>query len=183
MWSSIHFTKRLNEAGFRYLVTGSMAAAIYGEPRNTNGVDLILLLPSAQARKLAALFPLEQFYCPPVEVLEIEANREANGHFNLIHHETGFKADVYLMGNDPLHGWAFRNRRKAEIDGEEIAIAPAEYVIIRKLDFYRSGESPKHLSDIRMMLAVSRDLINVPELEEMIREQGLTKYWEMMNDD
>lgn len=106
------------------MVTGSVAAAIYGEPRNTNDVDLILLLPSVKARQLASLFPLEEFYCPPVEVLEIEANREANGHFNLIHHETGFKADVYLMGNDPLHLWAFRNWNKAEIDGREIAVAP-----------------------------------------------------------
>ena len=38
-----------------------------------------------------------------------------------------------------------------------MALAPAEYVIVRKLEYYREGGSEKHLRDIRSMLAVSGD--------------------------
>lgn len=35
------FTRRLDELGLRYMVTGSVAAIYYGEPRLTNDVDLV----------------------------------------------------------------------------------------------------------------------------------------------
>ena len=37
-------------------------------------------------------------------------------------------------------------------------VAPPEYVVVRKLEFYREGRSAKHLRDIRSMLAVSPEL-------------------------
>ena len=36
------FTRTLNELGIRYMVSGSVAAIYYGEPRLTNDVDIIL---------------------------------------------------------------------------------------------------------------------------------------------
>ena len=138
------FIRPLNAAGFRYIVTGSIAAMNYGEPRTTNDVDLVLFLPLGKVGELERLFPLEEFYCPPAEVLAIEAGRPAEGHFNLIHHASGFKADVPL--------------------------APPEYVIVRKLEFFRAGGSEKHVRDIRAMLTISGDRI----------DQGLQKVWEQI---
>ena len=100
------FTNRLDEAGLRYMVTGAVASIAYGEPRLTHDIDLVLELSDEGAEKIRNAFPLEEFYCPPVEVIKVELRRPLRGHFNLIHHETGFKADVYLMGKDPLHHWS-----------------------------------------------------------------------------
>lgn len=146
------FTRPLNEAGLAYFVTGSVASMIYGEPRLTIDVDIILTLSQADLKKLLAAFPEDAFYIPPLEVLRIEAARPQRGHFNLLHHETGYKADIYLAGKDPLHAWAFERRRQIDLDGNVIWFAPPEYVIIRKLQFYREGRSEKHLRDIRTML-------------------------------
>ena len=35
------FVARLEEIGVRYLVTGSVAATLYGEPRATHDIDLV----------------------------------------------------------------------------------------------------------------------------------------------
>jgi len=43
-----------------------------------------------------------------------------------------------------------------------ITLAPPEYVIVRKLEYYREGGSEKHLRDIRAMLAVSGELLDRP---------------------
>jgi hypothetical protein len=66
------FTRRLNELGVRYMVTGSVAAMIYGEPRFTNDVDIVVMMDAAQAERLAEVFPSPEFYCPPLEVIRKE---------------------------------------------------------------------------------------------------------------
>ena len=69
------FTRPLNEAGLAYFVTGSVASMIYGEPRLTIDVDIILTLAQADLKKLTAAFPKDAFYIPPLKVLRIEAAR------------------------------------------------------------------------------------------------------------
>jgi len=159
------------------MVSGSVAVIAYGEPRLTHDVDLVAFLDHRQIASLTAAFPPDEFYCPPEEEIRLEAEREQRGHFNLIHHESGFKADVYLAGSDPLHRWAFARVRSVDVDGEPIVIAPPEYVIVRKLEFFREGGSEKHLRDIRSILETSSELIERAELERLIRERGLQDVW------
>ena len=58
-----------------------------------------------------------------------------------------------------------------------IRLAPPEYVIVRKLEYYREGGSEKHLRDIRSMLAVSGEQLDWSELNEWIRRQGVQDQW------
>ncbi len=172
------FVGRLNRIDIKYMVTGAVASIIYGEPRITHDIDLVVELNNENVEKLAKVFPAEEFYCPPLEIIKVEMKRPLRGHFNLIHHETGFKADVYLMGEDELHHWAISDRKKFDMGGEPIWLAPPEYVILRKLEYYRQGASDKHLRDISSMLEVSSDKIDLDKLREKIREYGLEKEWQ-----
>lgn len=95
------FLAPLERTGFDYFVTGSIASIFYGEPRLTHDVDIVLHLDGNRILDFSALFPLNAYYCPPEEVLEVECRRLPYGHFNLIHHTSGFKADIYLEGEDP----------------------------------------------------------------------------------
>ncbi len=172
------FTRRLNELGVRYMITGSVAAMIYGEPRFTNDVHIVVMLDAAQAERLAEVFPSSEFYCPPLEVIRKEMTRPRRGQFNIIHPETGFKADIYLCGSDPLNTWGLDRARKVEHAGQPIYLSPPELVILRKLEFFREGGSEKHLRDIRFMLEMSADKIDRGELEKMVLERGLGEAWE-----
>src|SRR5262245_30468885 len=142
---SLLFIRPLNQIGARYIVSGSIAAIIYGEPRLTHDVDFIIYLNAENVHRLPEVFPQDQFYLPPVQIILSEVAREQRGHFNVIHLETGFKADFYTSGRDELHAWAFRNARRFEYQGEVMTVAPPEYVIIRKLEYFREGGSEKHL--------------------------------------
>lgn len=174
------FVSRLNRTGIRYMITGSVACIIYGEPRMTHDIDLVLEVGLRNAEKVERAFPLEDFYCPPLETLIVEARRPIRGHFNLIHHETGFRADVYTIGEDPLHHWAMANRRSFELQGEQVWLAPPEYVILRKLEFYREGGSDKHIRDIAGILEMSSDDLNKDWLHEKIRGYSLITEWETL---
>lgn len=171
------FTRGLRALGVRHMVSGSIAAGLYGAPRLTNDVDIIVVLDRAQIARLPETFPESEFYCPPVEAIEEEAARAERGHFNVIHHETGFKADFYPVGHDPLHAWALARTRQLDVAGEPFIVAPPEYVILRKLEFYLEGGSEKHLRDIRSMIEVSSTVIDRAELERMIGERGLEQAW------
>lgn len=177
----LRFTERLRRAGIEYMVTGSVAGIVYGEPRLTHDVDLVVSIADSQAEVLAQAFPDEEFYCPPIEVIQLETRRAQRGHFNIIDHDTGFKADVYPIGRDPLHRWAFAQRRTIEIGDAQMSVAPPEYVILRKLEYFREGGSQKHLQDIRAMLRVSGEEIDRSLLDAKLAELGLVQQWEMVN--
>jgi hypothetical protein len=109
-------------------------------------------------------------------VIRREAARAQRGHINIIHHETGFKADLYLSGKDPLNQWGFERARKIDVEGEPVFVSPPELVILRKLEFYREGGSVKHIQDIQFLLKSCSDL-DVKVLEEKIDERGLKSTW------
>ena len=171
------FVRPLNRLNIPYMVTGSAASMAYGMPRVTLDIDLIVEMNRPQIRLLSAAFPPEEFYCPPAEIIESEVNRPTRGHFKIIHTPTGFKADCYPIGDDPLHRWAMPRRRRIEMAGEPVMLAPPEYVIIRKLQYFQEGGSEKHIHDIRGMLDVSADQIDQRELEPMLQNLNLIEPW------
>jgi hypothetical protein len=167
---------RIERLGIPYAVTGSTAGIFYGEPRLTNDIDIVVALALADVPAFVAAFPLEEFYCPPEEVLAVEVRRGQRGHCNLIHHDSGFKADIYIAF-DELHRWALAHRRAVDVDGLRMSVAPVEYVILRKLEYFREGGSEKHLRDIRGMLEVSASQIDRMLLEQWIERLGLAVAW------
>ena len=166
---------RLNSTGAIWMATGSIAAMTYGEYRTTNDIDVILTLAPFEVAKIAAAFPLEEFYCPPLDVLSAEAARTERGHFNLLHHDTGFKADIYIAAPDGWTRWALAHRQEISLGNSIVWLAPPEYVIVHKLEFFREGGSEKHLRDIRGMLAVTE--IDLSLLEKEIAARNLTDVW------
>ncbi|HEY3803772.1 MAG TPA: hypothetical protein VGL61_14255 [Kofleriaceae bacterium] len=168
---------RLETLGVPYFVTGSTAGILYGEPRMTHDIDIVVELAVADIARFVAAFPLDEFYCPPDDVLAIEVRRGQRGHCNLIDHATGFKADIYIAF-DELHRWALARRRTVIVDGVPMQVAPPEYVILRKLEYFREGKSEKHVRDIRAMLAVSGDLLDRAFLEDRVEALGLRAAWQ-----
>lgn len=159
------------------MVTGGLAAIIYGEPRLTNDVDLVVQLAPADADRLAAAFPSDQYYVPPVETIREEAGRPSHGHFNVLDLETSLRADVYCLGDDALGAWAMARRRAVPVGDGTVWLAPLEYVILLKLRYYRDGGSERHLRDVAAMRRISGDLIDQPVLDGWIARLGLEPEW------
>lgn len=159
------FVEPLEGNDLPYMITGAVAAVIYGEPRFTRDIDIVLDLGRSNAAGVSEAFPDGSFHVPPAEVLIEEMERPGGGRFNLIHHETGLRADLYLRGDDPLHAWAFERRNRFRVDEIEIWVAPIEYVILRKLKFFRMSGAERHLRDVNGMLRVSGERVDSKELE------------------
>lgn len=159
------------------MVTGGLAAIVYGEPRLTNDVDVVLELQPGDVDRLAAAFDPSRYYVPPIETMQEEAARPTGGHFNILDLETSLRADVYCLGGDVLGAWAMTRRREIPIREDSIWVAPIEYVILQKLRYYRESGADRHLRDIWAMRRISGDMIEQPALEHWIRRLGLGPEW------
>lgn len=167
------FVQPLESIGASYMITGGVASVIYGDPRFTRDVDIVLELPPPEVGSLASAFEAPEFYVPSTDTLKEEAARPEGGHFNIIHGETALRADVYLTGDDPLTAWAFERRARMSVDDGEIWVAPIEYVILRKLEYYEHSRSDRHLRDVAMMLRISGEAVDADALHGWSERLGM----------
>src|SRR5579862_6138488 len=86
---------RLDAAGIEYMVTGSIAAGHYGQPRMTRDIDIVVALLPPYARRFATLLAPECF-CDADTVAEAIASRRM---FNVMHRHALQKID-FIVRND-----------------------------------------------------------------------------------
>ncbi|HRG56335.1 MAG TPA: hypothetical protein PLG56_09865 [Lacunisphaera sp.] len=166
------FIDPLERSGIPYALVGSVASSVYGEPRATNDLDVVLQIESKDAARLLAAFPETEFYVPPLETVQTEAARTHGAHLNVIALEGMAKADLYPLPADQKT-W-FERRRTVEVAGRKLWVAAPEAVILHKLLFYREGGGEKHLRDVRAMLATLGEQLDRPWLDRELERLGLT---------
>src|ERR1035438_9854558 len=85
--------EKLEELGLAYFVTGSTATIIYGEPRFTNDIDVVVDLPLEKAKAFCAAFPAAEYYVSEPAVLDAIRRKHQ---FNILHPKSGLKIDVII---------------------------------------------------------------------------------------
>lgn len=159
-----------------YLVTGSIATILYGEPRFTNDIDVVVQLPLEAAGALVDAFPAPEFYADVQQVREAIAR---HGQFNVIHPASGLKVDFVIPAMDAFDRSRFaRTRRVTPAAGLEADFAAPEDVIVKKLQYYVEGGSEKHLRDIAGILRISPDEVDRDYVADWAERLGLSEIWE-----
>lgn len=163
------------EAGVHYLLVGSVASAAYGEPRLTLDIDVVAALTVSQLPKLLSSFPPHEFYVSA----EAAAVAVRDGkQFNIIHPSSGLKVDIIIKKADEFDGSRFARKRNLPVFPDRSAdFASPEDVIIKKMEYYREGESEKHLRDITGILRVSGDGLDFSYIEGWSARKGLEEIW------
>lgn len=164
--------ERLDRMGCAWFVTGSVASTVFGEPRFTNDIDLVVRIDERQAALLADSFTGDEWYVSREAAVEAARGR---GMFNVIHVPSGLKADIVVAKDSPHDESRFaRIHRLAMPGGRTEPFASPEDVILKKLEFFREGGSPKHLRDIASMIAVRGvDALDWPYLEHWAGRLGI----------
>ena len=137
--------ERLDRLHCQRFTTGSVAAMVYGEPRFTNDVDVVVRMDESQAGALAASFSGDEWY---VSAEAARAAARSRGMFNIIHVPSGLKVDIMVSPESPHDMARFARVRMIVMpDGRLEPIAAPEDVILKKLMFFREGGSRKHVRD------------------------------------
>jgi hypothetical protein len=163
-----------------YLVTGSVAAMAFGEPRMTNDIDIVAAVRYEHVGGLMAAFPEEEFY------ISEEAIRDAIRHqtqFNIIHPFSGMKIDIIIRNNTRFNDSRFsRIRRVKAGENFETNFAAPEDIILMKLQYYRDGVSEKHLRDVSGILKISGPEVNKDYIALWAERLNLMDIWNLILD-
>ena len=171
-----HVCKILEELRLPYLVTGSQATIAFGEPRFTIDIDIVVALTPERLDSFIKCFPQEHFYLSRAAASDAIARRSM---FNIIHPASGLKIDVIIPGTSDYEQSRFQRGRKVQIAPDFAAtFAAPEDVIIKKLQFYKIGNSDRHLRDIAGVLKVSGETIDRDYITKYAAQFGVSGIWQ-----
>ena len=165
---------RLDEAGVEYMLTGSLASSLQGEPRATHDIHLVIAIrtsPGDVARRLRAAFPEPEFY------LDEEAIRNAiatASMFNMIDTREGNKVDFWVLTADDFDQARFARRTAEDFEGVRLQISRPEDTILMKLRWAQmSGGSEKQFGDALRVYEVQHGLLDQSYLDAWAARLGV----------
>jgi hypothetical protein len=132
---SLELIRKLDDAGIRYMVVGSHAVFLYGEPRTTQDIDIVIETTREQLEAFATTLREDQY----VSLDAAWAALDRHSMFNVIDTTSGWKIDLIVRKSRPYDIEAFRRRRQAKLLGQEIWVLSAEDAILSKLEWSRNG--------------------------------------------
>lgn len=166
----------LDSCGIPYMVTGSIASGLYGEPRATHDIDLVTDLPKEKIDRLASCFASPSFFLQKESLLQAVENGTM---FNLLSVDEGDKVDFWMLTGDPFDQSRFSRKVAKSIGGIPIWVSAPEDIILVKLRWSRlSGGSEKQLVDALRVYEVQRGTLDEDYIAEWVEQLGVTALWE-----
>lgn len=154
----------LERIGIDYMVTGSIASSLQGEPRATHDLDIVVEVDESSLSALLASFPAPEFYHDDSAVRE--AVRDRSG-FNVIETGEGDKVDFWLLTDDPFDRSRFARKYEEEVFGTRLKVSAPEDTILQKLRWASlSGGSEKLHGDALRVYEVQHNRLDQDYLAE-----------------
>jgi hypothetical protein len=170
----------LEQFNISYMVTGSVGAMLFGIPRLTNDMDVVVEFKESHITDFLGSFPKDDFYFPPEDFIRQQILKR--GKFNIIHTESGSKVDFILRKENDFSKSEFTNRKKIEFSKNVSAFsASPEDIILSKLRYYTLGKSEKHLKDIQGIMSISGHELDMNYLNQWIARLNLSEAWRYLN--
>lgn len=140
---------RLDSVGIPYMMTGSMAMAVYSIPRMTRDIDLVVEVEPVDVDKMVNLFS-EDCY---IDRDSVRQAVDAHSMFNIIHNEWVVKADFIVRKNEEYRREEFSRRQKIVIEDMTIFVVSVEDLILSKLIWGKQSQSDLQLGDVCQMIS------------------------------
>jgi len=133
------------------MLSGSIAMGVYVIPRATRDFDFIIQLKAEDIEGFIKNFETG-YYCNPESVKDAVAKHSL---FNIIDFESGYKADFVILKNETYRQTEFN--RKIEVDylGKQIYIVSCEDLLLSKLLWIQTLQSPIQMQDIKLLSEVN----------------------------
>lgn len=171
----VNSLRRLN---IPYMLTGSLASSLQGEPRSTHDVDLLVDLKMGEIAPLLDELREPNFY---VSQSAVEAAVRDRRMFNLLETTTGDKVDFWLVTQEPFDQSRFQRRQSAQFLKFEVDVSSPEDTILMKLKWAKdSGGSEKQFNDALRVFEVQKGRLDLDYIEYWVDELDLATAWQRL---
>ncbi|MBI2577291.1 MAG: nucleotidyltransferase [Candidatus Wildermuthbacteria bacterium] len=162
----------LDELGIPYIVTGGIAVFVWGRPRFTDDIDIVVELKTEKIDQLAE--KLQSLS----EASYVDANmmRDAlrhQGEFNFIDGSTGVKIDFWISKEDEFNLNRFARKVTKNILGKDIYFISPEDLILAKLLWQQISPSSKQFEDVESIFKISGDQLDLEYLAKWAEKLGV----------
>ena len=153
---------RLNSVGITYMVSGSLASSLHGEPRMTRDIDVVVDATREQLETFRGLFDPKTYYV--TDPLEALAHRSM---FTIVEIMTGWKVDLMIRKERAFSRSELERRIQAKIGDVEVLVVSPEDSILSKLEWMKLSGSDRQLGDVVGMIDANDDRL----------DWGYIRYW------
>lgn len=161
----VSVVKILEDINIPYIVSGGMAVFVWGRPRFTADVDIVVELKKTQIDKLnLALRKLGENVYIDKEMMEDALLRQ--GEFNFIDNNTGTKVDFWILKNTKFDQARLKRKIKKIILGRSVYFTSPEDLILMKLIWHKDSGSFLQLDDIKSIFKASGKKLDMQYLKK-----------------
>lgn len=158
-----------------YYIGGSLASSAFGVPRATLDVDLVADIRPEDATVISQLLD-DEFFIDVDMILKAIQDRSS---FNIIHLETMFKIDIFILKERAFDQMAFSRRVQKSLSEEssrKFIFATPEDIMLNKLEWYQAGGnvSGRQWNDIIGVLKVQGRQLDFAYLRRWANKLGIS---------
>jgi predicted nucleotidyltransferase len=168
----------LRDSGRSGAFIGGLGVIVWGTPRMTQDLDLLLDLPTAEAAAFLALASERGYSFDADEAALLSQDR--GGFLRLLHHDHRQIPLDLLVADSPLQQEALTRARRVVLAGEEVPLISGEDLVLLKLVAFR----PKDTFDIESVVDALADSLDRAYLDRWASRLGLeARLAAMLGDD
>ncbi|HZZ42318.1 MAG TPA: hypothetical protein VFE58_05230 [Tepidisphaeraceae bacterium] len=159
-----------------YMTVGSFSTNVYGKPRSTKDADFVLQLGNSSISALTADIGPDFQLDPQMSFETITSTTR----YRLHHRESNFLIELFLLSSDPHDQERFRRRVSGQIGGQQVFVPTPEDVVITKLRWSKQGQRPKDVEDVRGVLQLQHNTLDLPYIHHWTSLHGTLSLFEQL---
>lgn len=135
---ALRVAEALEACRVRYLIGGSLASSMSGEPRATLDIDLVVALTPPDVQPFVERLGGD-FYAD-VDIIGRAVEQRSSA--NILHYPTSMKIDLFMMGGTPLDEAQMARRLRTQVSSDPdrfLYVYAPEDILLQKLRWYRLG--------------------------------------------